>query len=72
MYYTVRELSNRAAEFPVLQSLGHEILVDGNTSEPGGIPSIPGGAGGVSWLQEHMRHHYKTGYNKNSRSLLYV
>jgi hypothetical protein len=68
MYYTVRELSNRAAEFPVLRSLGQEILVDGNTSAPGGIPMVQGGAGGVSWLQEHMRHHYKTGWTTNVRN----
>ena len=61
MDYTVRELSNRAAELPVLRSLGQEILVDGNTSGPGGLPPVPGGQGGVSWLQEHVRHHYKTG-----------
>ena len=59
MYYTVRELSNRAAELPVLRSLGSEVLVPGNTLTPGGLPPVKDGAGGVSWLQEHMRHDYK-------------
>jgi hypothetical protein len=62
MYYTTRELSNRAAEMDVLRSLGREILKDGDTSQSGGIPSIPGGAGGVSWLQEHFRTNYTPGW----------
>jgi hypothetical protein len=62
LYYTTRELSNRAAEMPVLRSLGYEILVNGDTSKPGGIPAIPGGAAGVSWLQEHLRSNYTTGW----------
>eukprot|EP01050_Picozoa_sp_SAG11_P008538 SAG11_NODE_759_length_7305_cov_2.494865_6_plen_147_part_00 len=49
MYYTTRELSNRAAELPVLQSLGSEILLDG-----------PGG--GEWWLQEHLRSNYTPGW----------
>jgi hypothetical protein len=45
IYYTVRELSNRAPELPVLRSLGTEVLSDG-----------PGG--GFSWLQEHLDTNY--------------
>jgi hypothetical protein len=41
IYYTVRELSNRAPELHMLRSLGTEILSGG-----------PGG--GFSWLQEHL------------------
>ena len=41
IYYTVRELSNRAPELFALRSLGDEILSQG-----------PGG--GFSWLQEHL------------------
>jgi hypothetical protein len=41
IYYTVRELTNRAPELWALRSLGHEVLSSG-----------PGG--GWSWLQEHV------------------
>ncbi|MDI6697729.1 MAG: DUF6067 family protein [Candidatus Saccharicenans sp.] len=49
IYYTIRELSNRAAELFVLKSLGDEIFTDG-----------PGG--GYSWLQEHLRSGYIAGW----------
>lgn len=49
IYYTIRELSNRAAELFVLKSLGEEIFTDG-----------PGG--GYSWLQEHLRGNYIPGW----------
>jgi len=45
IYYTVRELSNRAPELFALRSLGDEILSYG-----------PGG--GFSWLQEHLGGDY--------------
>jgi hypothetical protein len=45
IYYTIRELSNRAPELFALRSLGTEIFSDG-----------PGG--GFSWLQEHLGSHY--------------
>ena len=45
IYYTVRELSNRAPELFALRSLGDEIFSDG-----------PGG--GFSWLQEHLGGRY--------------
>jgi hypothetical protein len=45
IYYTVRELSNRAAELFALRSLGDEVLSKG-----------PGG--GFSWLQEHLGSDY--------------
>ena len=45
IYYTVRELSNRAAELFALRSLGDEIFSKGP-------------AGGFSWLQEHLGGDY--------------
>jgi Glycoside hydrolase 123, N-terminal domain len=45
IYYTVRELSNRAPELFALRSLGDEVLSYG-----------PGG--GSSWLQEHLGSNY--------------
>jgi len=45
IYYTVRELSNRAPELFALRSLGDEVLAHG-----------PGG--GFSWLQEHLGSDY--------------
>ncbi|MBL7863917.1 MAG: hypothetical protein JNK10_03510 [Cyclobacteriaceae bacterium] len=45
IYNTVRELSNRAYETPVLRSLGTEIY-------------SPGNGGGFSWLQEHLGSNY--------------
>lgn len=45
IYYTVRELTNRAPELFALRSLGNEILSYG-----------PGG--GFSWLQEHLGGNY--------------
>jgi hypothetical protein len=49
IYYTVRELANRAPELFALRSLGYEILSDG-----------PGG--GCSWLQEHLVSNYIGGW----------
>ncbi|HET7042361.1 MAG TPA: glycoside hydrolase domain-containing protein, partial [Gemmatimonadales bacterium] len=49
IYYTVRELTNRAPEFWALRSLGHEVFAGG-----------PGG--GHSWLQEHVGSDYITGW----------
>jgi hypothetical protein len=45
IYYTVRELSNRAPELFALRSLGDEIF-------------FPGKGGGFSWLQEHLGGNY--------------
>lgn len=45
IYYTVRELANRAPELWALRSLGHEIFSAG-----------PGN--GYSWLQEHLEEDY--------------
>ena len=45
IYYTVRELTNRAPEMFALRSLGDEVLSKG-----------PGG--GFSWLQEHLGDDY--------------
>ena len=49
IYYTVRELTNRAPELWALRSLGAEVLASG-----------PGG--GHSWLQEHFVRDYITGW----------
>lgn len=45
IYYTVRELSNRAPELFALRSLGDEVLSYGR-------------GGGFSWLQEHLGSNY--------------
>lgn len=49
IYYTVRELSNRAPELFALRSLGYEILSRGS-------------GGGFSWLQEHLDPDYIAGW----------
>ena len=49
IYYTVRELTNRAPEFWTLRSLGDEVFAGG-----------PGG--GHAWLQEHVGGDYITGW----------
>jgi hypothetical protein len=49
IYYTVRELTNRAAELFALRSLGNEIFA-------------PGPGGGFSWLQEHLDGNYINGW----------
>jgi hypothetical protein len=49
IYYTVREISNRAPELWALRSLGHEVLSAG-----------PGG--GWAWLQEHVGDDYIPGW----------
>lgn len=45
IYYTVRELTNKAPELFMLRSLGNEIFSDGK-------------GGGFSWLQEHLDQNY--------------
>ncbi|TCV97469.1 hypothetical protein EC912_101481 [Luteibacter rhizovicinus] len=45
IYDTVRELSNRSPELPMLESLGHEVISAGK-------------GGGASWLQEHLDGDY--------------
>ncbi|CAL1518966.1 glycoside hydrolase domain-containing protein [Chitinophaga sp. MM2321] len=45
IYYTIRELSNQAAEIWALRSLGEEVLADGK-------------GGGYPWLREHLVDHY--------------
>jgi len=45
IYDTIRELSDRAPELPMLESLGHEIISGGK-------------GGGFSWLQEHLDGDY--------------
>ncbi|HRT25665.1 MAG TPA: DUF6067 family protein [Candidatus Saccharicenans sp.] len=49
IYYTIRELSNRASELFALESLKHEIFTDGQ-------------GGGYSWLQEHLHSGYIAGW----------
>jgi hypothetical protein len=50
-YYTVRELSNHAAELWVLRSLGTEILA-------GGVHAPAATQTGTSWLMEHLSSDY--------------
>ena len=45
IYDTIRELSDRAPELPMLESLGHEVISGGK-------------GGGFSWLQEHLDGDY--------------
>jgi len=45
IYDTVREVSDRAPELPMLESLGHEVISAGK-------------GGGFSWLQEHLDGDY--------------
>lgn len=45
IYYTVRELANRAPEVFALRSLGDDVFA-------------PGPGGGYSWLQEHLGNNY--------------
>jgi hypothetical protein len=49
IYYTVREISNRAPEIWALRSLGHEVLSAGR-------------GGGWAWLQEHVGGDYIPGW----------
>jgi hypothetical protein len=49
IYYTVRELTNRAPELFALRSLGDEIFARGS-------------GGGSSWLQEHLGSEYIAGW----------
>ncbi|MFC5740987.1 glycoside hydrolase domain-containing protein [Dyella tabacisoli] len=45
IYDTIREVSDRAPELPMLESLGHEVISAGK-------------GGGFSWLQEHLNGDY--------------
>ena len=49
IYYTVRELANRAPELFALRGLGSEIFA-------------PGPGGGIAWLQEHLVDDYIAGW----------
>ena len=49
IYYTIRELSNHAAELPALLSLGDEVFSAGK-------------GGGDAWLQEHVGTNYIPGW----------
>lgn len=65
LYDTIRELSNRAVELPMLESLtGCRIGVDGK-SAPGPCSEVilPGNGGGFSWLQEHLDGNYIAGWH---------
>lgn len=55
LYYTVRELSNRATELWALRSLGSEIFAENEAvsyTDKGAFASTAGT--GYSWLQEHL------------------
>ena len=62
IYYTVRELSNYAAELWALRSLGDEIFLTGDDRVTAGVyetmgdyaPPTGRSAGGYPWLQEHL------------------
>lgn len=56
IYYTVRELSNHAAEFWALRSLGDEVFPHG--PEGGKIADKKGS----SWLQEHVVYDYEAAW----------
>lgn len=49
LYYTVRELSNRAPELSALFALDNEIIANGE-------------GGGYAWLQEHLNGNYIAGW----------
>ena len=55
IYDTIRELSDRAPELPMLESLGHEIISTGS-------------GGGFSWLQEHLDGDYIAAWHVPARS----
>ena len=58
LYYTVRELSNHAAEMWVLRSLGDEIFAQkALVTQPDGTVVRDEG-GGYPWLMEHLRESY--------------
>ncbi len=50
LYYTVRELTTKAPELPVLRSLGDEVI-------------SPGPGGGSAWLQEHLEGPYLSAWH---------
>jgi hypothetical protein len=60
IYDTIRELSDRAPELPVLESLtGCRIGADGKAAPaPCSEVVSPGKGGGFSWLQEHLDGDY--------------
>jgi hypothetical protein len=60
IYDTVRELSDRAPELPVLESLtGCRLGADGRPAPPPCSEVLsPGPGGGFSWLQEHLDGDY--------------
>ena len=64
IYYTVRELSNHAAEIWALRSLGDEIFLTGDDRGSAGAYETMGdyaggkSAGGYPWLQEHLVEGY--------------
>ena len=71
LYYTVRELSNYAAEFWALRSLGHEVFLDGpgfrladqfeTTNRPPGRtrPAVPGFANTRYRLRARLAHAFR-------------
>jgi len=60
IYDTIRELSDRAPELPMLESLDGCRIGDGGKAAPGPCSEIisPGRGGGFSWLQEHLDGDY--------------
>lgn len=63
LYYTVRELSDHAAELWALRSLGKEIFKTDSAfsyTDKGAVIAEAGG--GYSWLQEHLVQDYSPGW----------
>ncbi|MFK2876685.1 glycoside hydrolase domain-containing protein [Rhodanobacter hydrolyticus] len=60
IYDTIRELTDRAPELPMLESLTGCRLGDDGNAAPGPCSEIvsPGKGGGFSWLQEHLDGNY--------------
>ncbi|GAB3789977.1 glycoside hydrolase domain-containing protein [Dyella agri] len=60
IYDTVRELSDRSPELPMLESLTGCRIGDDGQAAPGPCSEVisPGKGGGFSWLQEHLDGNY--------------
>lgn len=66
LYYTIRELSTRAAEIFALRSLGNEIFRTGDgfrLADRFTAPTELGGVTGESWLCEHLIYDYKPAWH---------
>lgn len=68
LYYTIRELSNYAAEFWALRSLGHEVYAGGAgfrlADQFAAQPAAAGKPTGSSWLCEHVVSDYAPAWHQ--------